>query len=110
MKRLWVLAALCPLLSLAQAQQPVRPPAQKAPPSPAAEWYRAGHVTLTLADPARDFRAAWQFDRADNGDHRVLRDESLGGKTLKGSVMSVCQDQALVMQGITPDRGWMIRY
>lgn len=107
MKRFWVLTALCALLPLAQAQ--VKPPAQKAPPSPAAEWYRAGHVTLNLADTARDFKAVWQFDRADNGDNRVLREESRSGKNLKGSVMSVCQDQALVMQGITPARGNELR-
>ena len=117
MKRFWMMTAFCAFLPLGQAQAQgqaqvqvpaqgqVKPPAQKAPPSPATEWYRAGHVTLNIADAARDFKAAWQFDRADNGDSRVVREESRGGKDLKGSVISICQDQALVMQGITPARG-----
>ena len=47
--------------------------------APAAEWYRAGHVTLQLTDAARDFSAEWQFDRADNGDVRLVKTERRDG-------------------------------
>ena len=58
MNLIWMFAPLLALACGAMAQ------------APAAEWYRAGHVTLQLTDAARDFSAEWQFDRADNGDNR----------------------------------------
>lgn len=70
--------------------------------APAADWYRAGHVTLRLTNAARDFNAAWQFDRADNGDNRVIRDERRAGVALNATVMTACDDLALLMQGVAP--------
>lgn len=96
MKKIWFYAALVALAPCVCAQAPK--------PSPASEWYRAGHVTLRLGDAARDFNAAWQFDRADNGDNRVIREERRGTLAVKGTVMSVCDDQALLMNGVTPER------
>jgi hypothetical protein len=87
-------AALSVLASAVAAQSP----------SPATGWYRAGHVTLRLTDAAREFSAAWQFDRADNGDNRVMREERRGGASINGTVMSICDDQALLMKGVTPER------
>ena len=94
MRNFWLFAALCALAAPAPAQSP----------SPATEWYRAGHVTLRLTDAARDFKAAWQFDRADNGDNRVIREEKRGSTAIDGMVMSICDDQALLMKSITPER------
>jgi hypothetical protein len=94
MKKFWLFAALCAYASAVAAQNP----------SPATGWYRAGHVTLRLTDTARDFSAAWQFDRADNGDNRVMREERRGGAKINGTVMSICDDQALLMKGVTPER------
>lgn len=95
MKKIIVLMLLGLLALAARAQAPK--------PSPAADWYRAGHVTLRLTDAARNLTASWQFDRADNGDNRVLRDEQRGGAAVKGSVLTICDDQALLMQGIKPE-------
>jgi hypothetical protein len=94
MQKFWQIAALCVTTALAHAQNP----------SPAAQWYRAGSVSLRLAEPARDFTAAWQFDRADNGDNRVIREERRGGVVIDGAVMTVCDDAALLIKGITPER------
>ncbi len=93
-----VLLALTPL-AFAQAQKP----------SPATDWYRAGHVTLRLTDAAHDFSAAWQFDRADNGDNRVIREERRGNVAVNATVMAVCDDLALVMKGATPERRHELR-
>ena len=99
MRKFWLIAALCALAAAAQAQGP----------SPATEWYRAGHVSLRLTDAAHDVNAAWQFDRADNGDNRVLREERRGGVKFDGAVMSICDDQALVIKGIPLERGREMR-
>jgi len=96
MNGVWLIVAWCLLAVPAHAQS--------TKPSPAAEWYRAGHVTLRLKDTMRDFSAAWQFDRADNGDNRVIREERRDGKAVNGTVMSICDDQALLMTGLTPER------
>lgn len=96
MRKFWLFAVLIALAPLGHAQAPK--------PSPATEWYRAGHVTLRLADTAHDFNATWQFDRADNGDNRVIREERRGASGVSGTVMSVCDDQALLMKGLTPGR------
>ena len=93
MKKFWLMVALCVLPAAAQAQSP----------SPAAQWYRAGSVTLRLSDTARDFTAAWQFDRADNGDNRVIREERRSGANINGVVMTVCDDSALLIKGIRPE-------
>lgn len=100
MKNFCLLAVLVGLMSAAHAQAPVSAPKS----SPAMEWYRAGHVTLRLADSAGDFNATWQFDRADNGDNRVIREERRGDKLSNGTVMTVCDDLALLMTGVKPER------
>ena len=88
------------VMALSGLVSPVVAQAPKA--APAAQWYRAGHVTLRIADAARDFNATWQFDRADNGDNRVIRDERRAGVALNATVMTVCDDLALLMQGVAP--------
>ena len=98
MKKISWFAAL--VMALSGLVSPVVAQAPKA--APAAEWYRAGHVTLRIADAARDFNATWQFDRADNGDNRVIRDERRAGVALNATVMTVCDDLALLMQGVAP--------
>ena len=100
MKNFCLLAVLFGLMPAVHAQRPVSAPQS----SPAMEWYRAGHVTLRLADSAGDFNATWQFDRADNGDNRVIREERRGEKLSNGTVMTVCDDLALLMTGVKPER------
>ncbi len=101
MRKLWLFAAFLALTPLAYGQA--------GKPAPATDWYRAGHVTLRLADAARDFSAAWQFDRADNGDNRVIREERRGSVAVDGTVMTVCDDLALLMKGIAPERNHEMR-
>jgi len=96
MKKFLFFALIAALVPAAHAQ------VQK--PSPATEWYRAGHVTLRLTDAARDFTARWQFDRADNGDNRVIREERRGAVDVSGTVMTICDDRALVMKNLKPER------
>lgn len=97
MKVSWLGALLCLLAAAASAQAPTAPPA--------AAWSRAGHVMLELADAAADVRARWQFDRADNGDHRILREEQRAGAQLAGAVLVVCDTYALLLRGLEPARG-----
>lgn len=99
MKTFWLGIALCLLAPAAQAQAP----------SPAATWFRAGHVTLRLTDAAADFRATWRFDRADNGDNRILREEQRGSTRIDGEVMAICDDQALLLHDIRPERTHELR-
>ena len=99
MRNFWLFAVLCAFAAAAAAQTP----------SPATEWYRAGYVSLRLTDAAHDFSAAWQFDRADNGDNRVTREEKRGNATSEGAVMSICDDQALLVKGVMPERAHEMR-
>ncbi len=101
MRKICLMAVLCSLVTLVQAQE--------SKPSPATEWYRAGHVMLRVTDAAQGFGATWQFDRADNGDNRIVRDERRGEAVTSGSVLSVCDDRALLMTGLTPGRGREMR-
>ena len=72
---------------------------------PAAEspWYAAGHVALTATDSG-GLAATWQFDRADNGDVRIVKEERRGTATVSGTVLSICNDQALLFKDIVPAR------
>ena len=70
--------------------------------APAALWYAAGHVALTVTDAPRGLAAAWQFDRADNGDVRIVKDEQRGAARLSGTLLSICGDQALLFRDIVP--------
>jgi hypothetical protein len=79
--------------------------AQAQSPSPATLWYNAGHVTLAVTGAAADLSASWQFDRADNGDIRIVKEEQRGAATkVSGTLMSVCSDRALLFKGIVPLR------
>lgn len=73
-------------------------------PRPGAAWYEAGHVLLGVTEPAVGFSGSWQFDRADNGDVRVIKDEQRVGTSVSGTVMSVCNDRALLIKGLKPAR------
>jgi hypothetical protein len=101
MRKICLTAALAALVTTAYAQEPK--------PSPATDWYRAGHVTLRVSDAAQGMSAAWQFDRADNGDNRIVRDERRGEAAAAGTVISVCDDRALLMNGLKPGRGREMR-
>lgn len=72
-------------------------------PAPASLWYDAGHVALTATDSG-GLAAAWQFDRADNGDIRIIKDERHGTATVRGTLLSICDDQALLLKDIVPAR------
>lgn len=71
-------------------------------PSPATLWYNAGHVELSVTSSAGEFTAAWQFDRADNGDIRIIKNEQRGANTNNGTLLSVCEDRALLFKDIVP--------
>ena len=70
--------------------------------APATLWYEAGHVALTVVDAARGLTASWQFDRADNGDVRIVKDERRGAARVSGTLLSICGDQALLFKDIVP--------
>ena len=72
-------------------------------PAPASPWYDAGHIALTATDTA-GLAATWQFDRADNGDIRIIKDERRGAVTVSGTLLSICDDQALLFKDIVPAR------
>jgi hypothetical protein len=72
-------------------------------PAPPSLWYDAGHVALTVSDSG-GIDAAWQFDRADNGDIRIIKEERRGAATVSGALMSICNDQALLFKDIVPAR------
>ena len=73
--------------------------------APAISWYAAGHVDLNVSDPETGLVAgAWQFDRADNGDIRIIKREQRDGTQVTGSLMSICDDQALLFKDIVPPR------
>jgi len=71
-------------------------------PAPATLWYEAGHVQLTVTDAARGLAATWQFDRADNGDIRINKEERRDGAKAGGTLLSICGDQALLFKDIVP--------
>jgi hypothetical protein len=73
-------------------------------PSPATLWYEAGHVELMVTDAPRGLAASWQFDRADNGDVRIIKEERRGASMASGTLLSVCGDQALLFKDIVPAR------
>ncbi|MDB5808507.1 MAG: hypothetical protein JWN94_629 [Betaproteobacteria bacterium] len=87
-----VVALLVPMATGAYAQD------QK----PADVWFSGGHVSLSATAADGSFRAKWEFDRATNGDIRLVKDESRGTLKVSGTLMSVCDDQALLFKDIAP--------
>ena len=67
-------------------------------------WFSAGHIALTATDGAGGLTAEWQFDRADNGDVQIIKDERRGTAKVSGTLLSVCDDQALLFKDIVPAR------
>ncbi len=67
---------------------------------PADVWFGAGHIALAATGPAGGIAAEWQFDRADNGDVRLVKNEHRGFASVSGTVLSVCGDQALLLKDI----------
>jgi hypothetical protein len=78
--------------------------AQAQSPKPADVWFGGGHIVLSVTDAAGAFSAQWQFDRADNGDVRIIKEERRGSTKVSGTLMSVCDDQALLLKDIVPAR------
>ncbi len=78
-------------------------------PPPAMLWYNAGHVELNVTNLAEGGTATWQFDRADNGDIRIIKEEQRGATKVSGALLSVCDDQALLLKDIVPARRHELR-
>ena len=72
---------------------------------PAEVWFTAAHIELTATSAATGLAAEWQFDRADNGDVRLGKNERRAAGNVKGNVLSLCDDRALVFKEIVPARG-----
>ena len=83
--------------------------AQAQSPKPADVWFGGGHIVLSVTDPAGAFSAQWQFDRADNGDVRIIKEERRGTAKVSGTLMSMCDDQALLLKDIVPARQLELR-
>ena len=71
-------------------------------PKPAEVWFSGGHVALKAAAAGDGVAAEWQFDRADNGDVRLVKNERRGNANVSGVVLSVCGDRALLLKNIAP--------
>ena len=71
-------------------------------PRPAEVWFSGGHIALKVAAAGDGLAAEWQFDRADNGDVRLVKNERRGGVNVSGVVLSVCGDRALLLKNIAP--------
>jgi len=69
---------------------------------PTAPWFMAGHISLEVTDPEAALIASWQFDRAENGDIRIVKQEQHGSTKIAGTLMSICDDQALLFKNIAP--------
>ena len=70
--------------------------------APATLWREAGHVELTVVDAPRAATASWRFDRADNDDVRIVKEERRGAAKVSGTLLSVCGDQALAFKDLVP--------
>ncbi|MEO7726964.1 MAG: hypothetical protein ABIS45_06895 [Burkholderiales bacterium] len=73
-------------------------------PNPAQVWYNGSHIELKVIDAGAGLAAEWRFDRANNGDVRLIKDERRGSARVSGTLMSVCGDQALLFKDIVPAR------
>ena len=74
-------------------------------PRPGAIWYTAGNVQLAVTEPAVGLSAKWQFDQAENGDTRIVKTEERMGTRINGTVLSICDDRALLLKDIPRPRG-----
>src|SRR5690242_17273832 len=90
---------ICALLALVAAG------AWAQSPKPGETWFNAGHVALAVAGAGGATGAEWQFDRANNGDVRILKKERRGNANVTGTVLSICSDQALLLKDLQPQRG-----
>jgi hypothetical protein len=71
-------------------------------PKPAEVWFSGGHIALKATAAGDGVAAEWQFDRADNGDVRLVKNERRGNANVSGVVLSVCSDRALLLKNIAP--------
>ncbi len=69
---------------------------------PAAVWVSAGHIELAVTGAAEGISAQWQFDRADNGDVRLVKNERRGSANVSGTVLSICADRAILFKDMVP--------
>ncbi len=99
MGRLLLCAVLCAACSGTHAQAP----------RPGAAWYEAGHVLLGVTEPAVGLSGSWQFDRATNGDIRIVKDEQRMGTAFKGTLMVICGDAAFLTKELAPAKGRELR-
>ena len=90
----WALWSLLALAGFAHAQAPAR----------GEIWFAAGHVEVSAAG-SDGLNAGWQFDRADNGDVRLVKTERRDGAQISATVLSVCDDRALAFKDMEPARG-----
>ena len=74
-------------------------------PRPGAAWYTAGHVLLGITEPGVGLSGSWQFDQADNGDTRVIKNEQRMGTTVSGAVLAICDNRALLLKDLQPGKG-----
>jgi len=72
---------------------------------PAEVWFGAAHIEVTAASAATGLAAEWQFDRSENGDVRLVKNERRAAGNVRGTLTSVCDDHALVFKDIVPARG-----
>src|SRR5882757_4733085 len=71
-------------------------------PKPAEVWFSGGHIALKATAAGDGVAAEWQFDRADNGDVCLVKNERRGNANVSGVVLSVCSDRALLLKNIAP--------
>lgn len=72
---------------------------------PGTAWYIAGNVQLAITEPRVGLSASWQFDQVDSGDTRVIKDEQRMGTQVKGSVLAICENRALLLKDLQVPKG-----
>ena len=74
-------------------------------PRPGAAWYAVAQVLLGFTEPGVGLSGSWQFDQADNGDKRIIKNEQRLGTQVSGSVLAICDDRALLLKDLQPTKG-----
>jgi hypothetical protein len=77
----------------------VKPTAEKI-----SDWARGNRLLIGVTQPRAGFSAQWRFDRADNGDILLEKDEQRAGQTTVGAVLLVGSG-ALAVRELRVERG-----
>jgi len=75
--------------------------AAQAPNEAASEWARGQNLQLGITQPALGISGQWRFERWDNGDIRIEKEENRRGRQTSGTVL-VIGNGAIAVRGLRP--------